>query len=178
MYIQYLCDGQQACEFDTPGNDIPACQEGYLSDYMQLFYDCLQDDETGPVAFTASAETGVSTKYTAWDVIVFDEVLTNFGGHYNPTTSSFICPVDGVYLFSVSMLPYISVNIVVNLMRNNTVLSRAHGDDVSGSFNPVGTTVVTECSRGEPMWVNVYSSGSIYASNQYCVFTGHLIQRL
>ena len=104
--IQLLCDNQTSCEFENLGSAIDQCEEGYQSDYMQLFYDCLPDDETGPVAFTAFANTGQPTWYNNDDVIVFNEVLSNAGGHYNSATSSFICPSHGVYLISVNVQGY------------------------------------------------------------------------
>lgn len=119
LAIQALCDGEQSCQFENIGYPVDTCEEGYLSDYMQLFYDCSPDDETGPVAFTAWANTGGSTPYNQFDIVVFDEVLTNFGGHYNPATSSFICPVDGVYHFSTNTLGAISSGMFTDLMRNN-----------------------------------------------------------
>ena len=83
------------------------CDERYhQSDYMQLFYDCLPDDETGPVAFTAYADTGSKTQYGDGSIIVFNKVLTNAGGHYNAVTSSFICPWHGLYLMSVNIQGY------------------------------------------------------------------------
>ena len=39
------------------------------------------------------------------DVLIFDEILFNNGGHYGVSTGSFTCPTDGVYLFSVSGRP-------------------------------------------------------------------------
>ena len=95
LAIQALCDGQELCQFETPGTALGDCSS-QLSDYMQLFYDCVLDDETGPVAFTAWADTGNPTSYNDGDIIVFDQVLTNAGGHYNAGTSSFICPWDGL----------------------------------------------------------------------------------
>ena len=52
LAIQALCDGQTSCEFENPGTVLDDCSD-QPSDYLQLFYDCLPDDETEPVAFTA-----------------------------------------------------------------------------------------------------------------------------
>ena len=95
-FIQAFCDGQELCRFETPGTDL---EKRSLSDYTQLFYHCLPDDSTGPVAFTAWANTSSPTSYNDGDIIALNEVLTNAGGHYNAATSSFICPYDGIYLF-------------------------------------------------------------------------------
>ena len=83
LAIQDLCDGEEVCQFETPGADLGNCSS-QLSDYMQLFYDCLPDDETGPVAFTAWANTGGPTSYNAGDIILFNDGVRG----YVPATQS------------------------------------------------------------------------------------------
>ena len=175
LAIQAVCDGQEMCQFEAPGTALGDCS-GQLSDYMQLFYDCLPDDETGPVAFTAWANTGNPTSYSADDIIVFDQVLTNAGGHYNAATSSFICPWDGIYLMSVNMEGGESDDIHVELMRNNIQLARLIIDNISG-YNRGSTTIVTECDRGDVVWVRCYTSGTIWALDKRNMFTGHILHR-
>ena len=179
LAIQALCDNQTSCEFENLGSIINECGEGYQSDYMQLFYDCLPDDETGPVAFTAYANTGDPTFYNGGDIILFDEVLANVGGHYSTATSSFICPWHGVYLMSVNVQGYISDYIIIHLMRNSSIIGRILIDRISGVYNRGSTTIVTECDRGDILWVRAGSNGAVYAPVHYAttLFTGHMIHR-
>ena len=39
--IKLLCDDQQSCDFEYQGTLINGCMEGYIADYMQMFYNCL-----------------------------------------------------------------------------------------------------------------------------------------
>ena len=126
--------------------------------------------------FTAQATTGGDTPYDTGDIIRFNEVRANFGGHYNPATSSFICPVDGVYLLSLNVQGAYSDQIHPDLMRDSTWLAKIWIDDISGASNRGSTTIVTECSRGEALWVRAGSTGRIHATDR-TVFTGHLIHR-
>ena len=144
---------------------------------MQLFYDCLPDDETGTVAFTAWANTGNETHYYENDIIAFNEVLTNAGGHYNAATSSFICPWDGVYLISASIMSDQSEYIDINIMRNDVMLARVLVDDMIGGWNQGSTTIVTECDRSDIVWIRSGQSGTLYAVEPSNMFTGHILHR-
>ena len=178
LAIQALCDGEESCEFENLGSAIDQCEEGYQSDYMQLFYDCLPDDQTGPVAFTAYANTGNPTAYIAGDVVVFDQGLSNAGGHYSTATSSFICPWHGLYLVSVNIQGYDSDQMYIYLMRNDVYIGYFWLDDISGVYNRGSTTIVTECDRGDILWVRTGDNGAIHTSwIPTTLFTVHMIHR-
>ena len=105
--------------------------------------------------------------------------VRNFGGHYNPATSSFICPVDGVYLVSVGFLAEISNMIAGDIMLNNVRLARTYVDAVSNVYNRGSSTIVTECRRSEVLWVRAAKTGILYAnSNRHSTFSACLIQRI
>ena len=130
--IKELCDNQTSCQLDNFGSVIDECLAGYTSDYAQVFYDCLPVDEAGPVGFTAWANTGYGTAYGIDEVVVFDQVISNFGGHYNPDTSSFVCPFDGVYMVNVNVQTYSGDHAQVYVKRNAAALVEAWADDQSG----------------------------------------------
>ena len=177
LAIQALCDGQEACQFQNFGTGLIGC-ESESSDYMQLFYDCLPDDETGPVAFAAYANTGYQTSYSQGDITVFNEVLTNAGGHYNADTSSFICPWHGVYLVSVNIQGHDSDYINIHLKRNAVDIGYLVIDNISGAVNRGSTTIVIECDRGDILWVMAGYTGGIYTiSAPLTLFTAHMIHR-
>ena len=178
LAIQALCDNQNSCEFENLGTAIDECEDGYLSDYMQLFYDCLPDDQTGPVAFTAYANTGNTTLYSYGDIMVFNEVLANAGGHYSTATSSFICPWHGLYLLSVNTQGDYSEYLPIQLVRNNVYIGLIVIDDISGARNRGSTTIVTECDRGDILWVRAAANGVIYThKTPATLFTAHMIHR-
>ena len=176
--LQLLCDNQTSCEFQNVGSAIDTCEVGYTSDYMQVFYDCLPHDETEPVAFTAWANTGNPTDYISADIIVFNEVLSNVGGHYNTDTSSFICPWDGVYVFSVDVQGYVSDPSHIDLMQNSDYRTRVFNDEISYAYNRGSMTTVLDCERGDVIWIRAGSTCSIYGGyNRYTTFSGFLLHR-
>ena len=178
LAIQALCNGQESCQFVNPGWNIDQCDASYTSEYMQLFYDCLPDDETGPVAFTAWANTGSPTSYNYGEIIVFNEVLANAGGHYNLETNSFVCPWHGVYQVSVNIQGYNTEFMAISPMRNDVIIGDIWIDDISGVCNRGSTTIVTECDRGDILWVSAEYTGAIHTNSfPITLFTVHMIQR-
>ena len=170
--IKLLCDSQTSCQIDNLGSVVDECEAGYTSDYMQVFFDCLPlNDETGPVAFTAYASTGSPTAYSPHDVIIFNDVLENIGGHYNNDTSSFVCPWHGIYLFSLSIES--SDGMAFDLYRNSACIAII--GNVSGRGS---TTIVTECHRGDVMWIkNSVTAGDVMAVYRKVLFTGVMLHR-
>ena len=179
LAIKALCDNQTSCQFENFGSVIDDCEEGYLSDYAQIFYDCYPEDEIGPVGFTAWANTGSETVYSGYDIVIFDVVTSNFGGHYSADTSSFVCPYDGVYLVSVNILAYLSNHAYVAIMQNDLSVAYAWADDQSGVYNQASSTVVIECQRGDVLWIRSVSTWTtLYAFTRRCTFSVYLLHRL
>ena len=61
----------------------------------------------GPVGFSAYSTEGV--RYEEYDTIVFDAVVTNYGGRYDSDTGIFTCPVKGdyvVFVFVAQLVTY------------------------------------------------------------------------
>ena len=175
--LKLFCDKLNWCEFKNMGSVINKCETDYTSDYMQVFYDCLPDDVTGPVGFTAYANTGNSIAYYYNDVIIFDEVVSNFGGHYNPKTGSFVCPADGVYIISVHVLA--RTTMVADIMRNSDKLVGVRIDRFDWQLNSGSGTIVVHGSRGDVIWMRhgYNAAGRIYATDRRTFFTCYLLYR-
>ena len=66
--------------------------------YISVF---ISDDDHAPVGFSTYATT--SEQYSPGEVVVFSEVISNIGNRYDPNTSKFTCPYNGLYLFILNM---------------------------------------------------------------------------
>ena len=138
----------------------------------------LVDDGTEAIGFTACAND--EQNYDINEIVLFGRELTNYGGYYNTQTSSFICPVDGVYVFSVTT----NVNygdVIVTIMRNDVDLSAVWGRTDDEPFTHSTNMVVTECLAGDVVWPRVSFSGGtggIHSNSNYCLttFSGVLIK--
>ncbi|XP_052814273.1 uncharacterized protein LOC128241394 [Mya arenaria] len=61
--------------------------------------------ETPQIAFTVSVSTKQIENLGKHQTIVFDHVITNVGGMYNPLTGIFHVPYSGTYVFSLTFNP-------------------------------------------------------------------------
>ena len=47
---------------------------------------------------------GLKNPHEGYEVLRFDDVVTNLGNHYDPTTGKFTCQVSGIYYFTYHVL--------------------------------------------------------------------------
>ena len=139
------------------------------------------DDGTEAVGFTACADT--TRLYGFSEIVLFDRELTNYGGYYNTETSSFICPVDGIYIFTLAITVYIDTETHVIIMRNDVELTSTYSRTDEEPFNHGTNMVVTECLVGDVVWPQldwVSGTGNIHAGPTKCytTFSGVLIKTI
>ena len=123
------------------------------------------------MGFTAHVDGSAS--YNADDVIQFSVVKTNYGGYYNPQTSIFTCPYDGIYLFFSSLLGD-GTSTWGYIMRESSSLVVMGSNDESSSASNL---VITECLMGERIWARQRYSADIIGGNAPSTFSGYLLQR-
>ncbi|XP_062601427.1 uncharacterized protein LOC134263133 [Saccostrea cucullata] len=130
------------------------------------------------VAFTA----GVTSGSSSWNsgILVFPKVINNIGGRYNRYTGIFTAPVDGNYVFYVSIQSYgnnsaIHVDIVLNGSKKVRAMANVYN---SNDGYETGTNLVTlRLDKGDTVWVN-HSSGSgysTYSDTPVTTFSGFLL---
>ena len=178
--IKLFCDNMTNCQFENRGSIISECEVGYMSDYLQIFYDCLPEDLDAPVAFTAYSDLGFSTAYVTNQQVIFDKTLTNFGGHYNAQTSTFTCPYDGIYAFSISLLADFDNRLDLSINRNSELIGYAWAYSYPDSerYEAASAFITASCSRSDVIWVKAETDGSMFADQQLNTFTGFLLQKL
>ena len=116
-------------------------------------------------ASTIDFDSGITVKY--------DSIVTNIGGFYNPETSIFTCPTDGIYLFSVSFYTYDNRLMTGNIVRDGTVLLQLYSDFEEDQ--QASTTVLTECLAFDSVWVECAEDNSELRSGRRSSFSGVLI---
>ena len=173
-YIRNQCDGQQSCDIDFIAYAVNECEADYYADYEQVFYDCFPFDTTQPVGFSAILTKDTSLSYGT--VVPFDDVISNFGGHYSTQTYSFTCPVHGVYIFSMSINQYDNNNIRGIIYRNKDELIRSTAAD-GGYRESASATVITECNAGDQVFVSVEFGGNFDGELSPCHFTGYCLHK-
>ena len=111
------------------------------------------------VGFTAFNDIGYQP-LAKDDIVLFQGVRTNYGGYYEPTTSTFHCPVNGVYMFSSNVVSEINYSTRIDIMKNDVaqIGILAYTADISTS---AGGLCITECFVGETVWIKARYSGAM-----------------
>ncbi|XP_061195794.1 uncharacterized protein LOC133204028 [Saccostrea echinata] len=121
--------------------------------YLEAFQMNITRNLSQRVAFTV----GVSSTSTSWNsgTLVYDKVINNVGGGYNPNTGIFTAPVEGNYVFYVTIQSYKNNAIYVDIVLNGSskVRSIAFPNWPHEQYD-TGTNLVTlQLQKGDAVWV-------------------------
>ena len=120
------------------------------------------------------------------DRIRFDEVLTNLGGHYNSQTHEFVCPDNGLYVFSVTTQTPQSATpwTVSRLMMQGKVVVEGPITYVATPEHDSGSasiTVVLQCTQNYTIYVEAQNAHN-FPYNSYGArltsFTGYKLYNI
>lgn len=87
-----------------------------------------QESKNRPVFFSFLKNT---ITLTGSNVLKFDEVTTNLGKNYNPSTGEFIAPRKGIYQFSCIIVAAGGNTVHYQLNRNNEVFTNGYTSKTS-----------------------------------------------
>ena len=123
------------------------------------------------MAFFASVTNDTHILGTHQD-IKFDNAVTNVGQAYNPHHGTFIAPVAGVYLFTVTLShPYGAAN--GHIMKNGQILAKLSFVYYDGQSSQ---TVIVELEKGDDIYVeNDKTDGRGIMGDRHSTFAGFLI---
>ena len=135
----------------------------------------VEDDEG--IAF--SAYHGSRQYYYAGERIQFDNIITNYGGYFDEANSTFTCPVQGLYMFTVNIMAYSSDQFGARIVINGVTLVTAWADNASSVYNQASNTVIVECGPGDDVWSEAVIADYIYCNSvdRYSTFSGVLIKQ-
>jgi hypothetical protein len=109
------------------------------------------------------------------EIIKFDSVKTNVGGHYSPNTGVFTVPRAGLYMLSATVRSTIGKYLHCAFLVNDVVSGRLFGKNYStGSLN-----TVLQLTKGDRVYIkkdSKHSKSSEYMlGGHYSMFSGYLI---
>ena len=109
------------------------------------------------------------------EIIKFDSVRTNIGGHYSPNTGVFTVPRPGLYMLSATVMSTSGKHLHCALLVNDVVSERLFGTNYStGSVN-----TVLKLKKGDRVYIKKDSKHSNSAEGMlgryWSMFTGYLI---
>ena len=128
--------------------------------------------------FTAYAPIG-NMKYNSDDIVIFNSTVSNIGGYYQTNSSQFICPVDGMYAFTLNAMTGYSDEFYGAIMKESDRFVSILGLNPTGSHDGVSNSVIIACSKGERVWIRCLTDGdAVYNdSRRFTTFSGVLRQQ-
>ena len=146
----------------------------YNHNYKYIFIYFRFSDVLGPVGF--SAYSTENTYLDPGEVAHFDALISNIGGHFNPSTSSFVCPYHGVYLFSINFNSEDSNDLQLAIVIDSEVKVQAYAD-YNDDLTTGSALVIVECGPSQVAWVKCNGNGGNLRgdSSRKTHFAGYLL---
>ncbi|XP_078283346.1 complement C1q tumor necrosis factor-related protein 3-like [Rhinoraja longicauda] len=106
--------------------------------------------------------------------ILFDKVNVNIENAYNQSTGKFKTPVNGIYFFSFSSLPYKDAETDVVLMKNGKTVRNIHSSLTCFSSQLAVQNAILKLKIGDSVWVKL-ENGKLWSRDGSISFLGFLI---
>ncbi|XP_029012333.1 complement C1q-like protein 4 [Betta splendens] len=129
---------------------------------------------TPKIAFYA----GLRKQHEGSEILKFDDVVTNVGNYYEPSTGKFTCPLPGIYFFTyhVLMRGGDGTSMWADLKKNGQVRASAIAQDADQNYDYASNSVILHLDVGDEVCVQL-DGGKVHGgnTNKYSTFSGFLI---
>ncbi|XP_063748970.1 C1q-related factor-like [Eleginops maclovinus] len=126
------------------------------------------------VAFFA----GLRNPQEGYDILRFDDVVTNIGGNYEGATGKFTCKIPGTYFFiyNVLMRGGDGTSMWADLIKNGLVRASAIAQDQDQSYDYASNSVILHLDAGDEVFIKL-DGGKAHGgnSNKYSTFSGFIL---
>uniref|UniRef100_G1QEJ4 Complement C1q like 3 n=1 Tax=Myotis lucifugus TaxID=59463 RepID=G1QEJ4_MYOLU len=121
---------------------------------------------------------GLKRQPEGYEVLKFDDVVTNLGNHYDPTMGKFTCSIPGIYFFTyhVLMRGGDGTSMWADLCKNNQVRASAIAQDADQNYDYASNSVVLHLEPGDEVYIKL-DGGKAHGgnNNKYSTFSGFII---
>ncbi|XP_059583419.1 complement C1q-like protein 2 [Alligator mississippiensis] len=121
---------------------------------------------------------GLKSPHEGYEVLKFDDVVTNLGNHYEPATGKFTCQVRGIYFFTYHILMRggDGTSMWADLCKNGQVRASAIAQDADQNYDYASNSVVLHLDSGDEVYVKL-DGGKAHGgnNNKYSTFSGFLL---
>ncbi|KAG7463978.1 hypothetical protein MATL_G00182330 [Megalops atlanticus] len=121
---------------------------------------------------------GLKNPHEGYEVLKFDDIVTNLGNHYDPKTGKFVCPVSGIYFFTyhVLMRGGDGTSMWADLYKNGQVRASAIAQDADQNYDYAGNSVVLHLDSGDDIYIKL-DGGKAHGgnNNKYSTFSGYIL---
>lgn len=106
-------------------------------------------------------------------IIKFDDVETNIGNHYNPSTGVFNTPKDGLYVMGCMIMAQASNDVHYKWMKNDNLILNGHVAKTEHA-NSQTQSFVLSLKRGDLISITKTGGGNIHG-DRYSYMSGYLL---
>ncbi|CAB1327952.1 unnamed protein product [Coregonus sp. 'balchen'] len=121
---------------------------------------------------------GLKNPHEGYEVLKFDDVVTNLGNQYDPTNGKFTCQVSGIYFFTyhVLMRGGDGTSMWADLCKNGQVRASAIAQDADQNYDYASNSVVLHLDSGDEIYVKL-DGGKAHGgnNNKYSTFSGFIL---
>ncbi|KAM3838074.1 complement C1q-like protein 2 [Diretmus argenteus] len=121
---------------------------------------------------------GLKNPHEGYEVLKFDDVITNVGDHYDATTGKFTCHVSGIYFFTyhVLMRGGDGTSMWADLCKNGQVRASAIAQDADQNYDYASNSAVLHLDSGDEIFVKL-DGGKAHGgnNNKYSTFSGFIL---
>ncbi|XP_061654154.1 complement C1q-like protein 3b [Phyllopteryx taeniolatus] len=121
---------------------------------------------------------GLKKQHEGYEVLKFDDVVTNLGNHYDPSTGKFTCSIPGIYYFTyhVLMRGGDGTSMWADLCKNNQVRASAIAQDADQNYDYASNSVVLHLEPGDEIYIKL-DGGKAHGgnNNKYSTFSGFML---
>ncbi|XP_013929764.1 PREDICTED: complement C1q tumor necrosis factor-related protein 7-like [Thamnophis sirtalis] len=109
----------------------------------------------GQIVLRSAFSVGITTSYPEERVpIIFNKVLFNEGGHYNPSTGKFICAIPGIYYFSYD-ITLANKHLAIGLVHNGKFRIKTF-DANTGNHDVASGSTVIYLQPEDEVWLEIF----------------------
>ncbi|RMC18765.1 hypothetical protein DUI87_04661 [Hirundo rustica rustica] len=109
---------------------------------------------------------GLKSPHEGYEVLKFDDVVTNLGNHYDPASGKFTCQVRGIYFFTYHILMRggDGTSMWADLCKNGQVRASAIAQDADQNYDYASNSVVLHLDSGDEVYVKL-DGGKAHGGN-------------
>ncbi|XP_078497515.1 C1q-related factor [Lissotriton helveticus] len=126
------------------------------------------------VAFYA----GLKNPHEGYEILKFDDIVTNLGNNYDAATGKFMCNIPGTYFFTYHILMRggDGTSMWADLCKNGQVRASAIAQDADQNYDYASNSVILHLDAGDEVYVKL-DGGKAHGgnNNKYSTFSGFII---
>ncbi|XP_053731536.1 complement C1q-like protein 2 [Synchiropus splendidus] len=135
-------------------------------------------NSTGSSSLRIAFYVGLKNPHEGYEVLKFDDVITNLGNLYDPSTGKFTCQVSGIYYFTyhVLMRGGDGTSMWADLCKNGQVRASAIAQDADQNYDYASNSAVLHLDSGDEVYVKL-DGGKAHGgnNNKYSTFSGFIL---